>query len=69
MPGVVLVNLPPLATFEEDAGLFRDHGQDLASLLPGEVERINRYAKLGYLEESAVPAEVTAACLVIDKTG
>jgi hypothetical protein len=69
MPGVALVNLPPLTTFGEDARVFSDHGQDLAGLLTGEVERIDRYAELGYIEKATIPAEVTDACLVIDGNG
>jgi hypothetical protein len=62
LPGVQFFNRPPVSTFEEDAALFARKGQDLATLLPGEVERLTKYADLGYLERSVVPAEVAGAC-------
>lgn len=44
LPDVALFNLPPASEYEEDAALFRTKGQDLSAWLPGEVERLTRYA-------------------------
>jgi uncharacterized SAM-binding protein YcdF (DUF218 family) len=62
LPGVELFNHPPRSSYDEDVAVFQAKGQDLADLLPGEVERITQYADLGYLERSEVPAEVADAC-------
>jgi DUF218 domain len=62
LPGVALFNLPPASEYEEDAALFRGEGQDLPAWLPGEVERLTKYADLGYIERSTVPVEIVEAC-------
>ncbi len=65
MPGVEVANLPPVGTYEGDAALFDGQGQDLEGLMPGEVERIVKYAELGYVERATVPADVAEACRVL----
>jgi hypothetical protein len=68
MPGVTLANLPPFSTYEGDAALFAGRGQDLEGLLPGEVERIVKYAEMGYVERATIPAEVAEACRVLRRS-
>jgi len=68
MPGVELANLPPVGTYESDAALFDGRGQDLESLLPGEVERIVKYAEMRYVERATIPAEVAEACRVLRRS-
>ncbi len=65
MPGVELANLPPVSTYEGDAALFDGRGQDLEGLMPGEVERIVKYAEMGYVERATIPADVAEACRVL----
>jgi uncharacterized SAM-binding protein YcdF (DUF218 family) len=66
LPAVALFNLPPRATYDEDAVLFEAKGERLASWLPGEVERLTRYADLGFIERTAVPTEILEACRMIE---
>ena len=67
MPGVELANLPPVGTYKGDAALFDGQGQDLEGLFAGEVERIVRYAEMGYVERATIPAEVAEACRVLQR--
>lgn len=58
LPGLKLFNAPPDSSLQDDIELFHQKGQDLAPLLLGEVDRINKYGKLGWIQETTLPAQV-----------
>jgi uncharacterized SAM-binding protein YcdF (DUF218 family) len=62
LPDVAFFNLPPPTRYEQDVALFGAKGQDLTGYLAGEVERLGKYADLGYVERSPVPVDVVEAC-------
>ncbi len=60
-PDVRVVNVPPVSTLEEQRALFDTKGQELVPMLAGEVERLVRYAKLGYIREEKLPPHIEEA--------
>jgi uncharacterized SAM-binding protein YcdF (DUF218 family) len=61
-PSVSAFNAPPSTTFETEQAMFAEKGQDLIGFMIGEVDRIRRYADLGYIVRVKVPGEIMRAC-------
>ncbi|MGC9346800.1 MAG: YdcF family protein [Anaerolineae bacterium] len=61
LPEVELLNAPPPTTFEREYSMFADKGQNLMVLLVGEIQRIQRYGALGYIERCELPRLVSQA--------
>jgi hypothetical protein len=60
-PGVRWVNAPPATTFEEEVAMYAGKGQDLLSLLVGEIQRLLDYPARGFCLPTDIPPEVLAA--------
>ena len=60
-PDIEVVNAPPPSTYKAERALFAGKGQALDALLAGEVERLEKYARLGYIREEPLPPEIEAA--------
>jgi len=60
-PGVRWINAPPVTTFDEEAQIYAGKGQDLVSLLAGEIQRLLDYPFRGFCLPSDIPPEVVAA--------
>lgn len=60
-PDIEVVNAPPPSTYEAQRTLFAAKGQSLDALLAGEIERLVKYAQLGYICNEPLPSEVEAA--------
>lgn len=64
-PDIMVINTPPTSTFVAQRALFALKGQDLVPLLAGEVERLEKYAALGYIAEEPLPPEIREAYAVL----
>jgi hypothetical protein len=61
-PGVRVIRcLPPTATMEYEAAIYRSKGIDYTSHLVGEVARIIDYPERGWIEREPLPAATLAA--------
>jgi uncharacterized SAM-binding protein YcdF (DUF218 family) len=65
-PSIRVFNSPPPTSFEEELRLFASKGQDLVSLLLGELERIMSYPAKGYMAPDAIPPDVMSAKKIIE---
>lgn len=65
-PAVDFVNSPPASTFTADARMMASKGLDLIQGLRGEIERLERYARLGYIEADTIPGHIRRAAGVLD---
>jgi hypothetical protein len=54
-------NSPPKTTYDEEKALFDRKGLDYVRCLTGEIERIVRYGKRGYITRVSIPGPVSHA--------
>lgn len=57
-PGVQFVNTPAITSFENEVELYKTKHQDLLRHLTGEIERLIKYPKMGYIVEEKIPEEI-----------
>jgi hypothetical protein len=57
-PGVQFVNTPAVTTFENEVELYKTKDQDLLRHLSGEIERMIKYPKMGFIVEEKIPEEI-----------
>jgi uncharacterized SAM-binding protein YcdF (DUF218 family) len=60
-PDIEVISTPPTSTFVAQRALFAMKQQELVPLLVGEVERLEKYAQLGWIAEEPLPPEIKAA--------
>jgi hypothetical protein len=60
-PSVEFSNSPPKTTYDEEKALFDRKGLDYVRCLTGEIERIVRYGKRGYITRVSIPGPVSHA--------
>jgi uncharacterized SAM-binding protein YcdF (DUF218 family) len=58
LPEVEFYNSPPATTFDEELQLFSSKGFDFVELLLGEIDRIIRYGKKGYILRENIPRKI-----------
>jgi len=56
--GTTLYNCPPKTTLNAECALFQSKGEDLAALLPGEIDRIVTYGERGYSARETIPEDI-----------
>ena len=60
-PDIEVINVPPVSSYEAQRALFTGKEQSLDALLAGEIERLVKYALLGYIREEPLPSEISFA--------
>lgn len=60
-PEVEVISCPPLSSYNGERELFAAKGQALDALLTGEIERLRKYAQLGFVREQPLPDNIEAA--------
>lgn len=60
-PGGAFFCAPPPTTFAEERQLFREKGEDLVAMLPGEVDRLTTYAERGWIAPEPIPLAIAEA--------
>jgi hypothetical protein len=58
LPDVSFINVPPYSSFEDELEMYRLKGQDLIEYLTGEIERLEKYSSLGYIQSVRIPTEI-----------
>lgn len=54
LTGVSFINIPPKSSYEEDERLFAEKGIDFIKTLKGEIDRIIKYGKAGYIAQTHI---------------
>ncbi|MDB4433412.1 YdcF family protein [bacterium] len=66
IPGIELINAPPVSCFEDEVKLYAKYGFDYVAWIVGEVKRIIRYGGKGDITYEEVPPSILRACGVLE---
>jgi len=56
-----VISSPPIGNLEDEMAIYLAAGEDCATWMTGEIERLERYAAMGHIDRCSVPVDVLSA--------